>query len=130
MSKTYSPGDVSFIIGGSIIKFDSLTVSRNEDKNTMTVGTQGEVTRTKNLSNLSTITAVLPQSSSDNAVLSAHEVANSVVSILVKDNGGLSLHTMPEGVITGVPDSEYGKEHVQREWVFQGDLPVNVIGGN
>ncbi len=130
MSKTYSPGDVSFIVGGSIIKFDSLTVSRNEDKNTMTVGTQGEVTRTKNLSNLATITAVLPQSSSDNAVLSALEIADGVIPILVKDNGGASLHTMPTGVITGVPDSEYGKEHVQREWVFQGDLPVNVIGGN
>lgn len=130
MSKNYSPGDVSLIIGGSIIKFDAVTVSRNEDKNTMSVGTQGEVTRTKNLSNLSTITVLLPQSSSDNAILSAHEVANSVVSILVKDNGGTSLHTMPEGVITGVPDSEYGKEHVQREWTFQGDLPVNVIGGN
>ena len=130
MSKNYSPGDVSLIIGGSIIKFDTVTVSKNEDKNTMSVGTQGEVTRTKNLSNLSTITVLLPQSSANNAVLSAYEVANSIVSILVKDNGGSSLHTMPEGVITGVPDSEYGKEHVQREWVFQGDLPVNVIGGN
>lgn len=130
MSKTYSPGDVSLIIGGSIIKFDSVTVSRNEDKNTMSVGTQGEVTRTKNLSNLSTITVVLPQSSSDNAVLSAREVVNDVLSILIKDNGGLSLHTMPAGVITSIPDSEYGKEAVQREWAFQGDLPVNVIGGN
>jgi hypothetical protein len=130
MSKSYSPGDVSLIIGGSIVKFDSVTVSRNEDKNTMTVGTQGEVTRTKNLSNLSTITVVLPQSSTDNAVLSAFEVANGVIPILVKDNGGSSLHTMPEAVITGVPGPEYSKEHVQREWVFQGDLPVNVIGGN
>ena len=121
---------MSFIAGGSIIKFDSITVSKNEDKNTMTVGTQGEVTRTKNLSNLATITVVLPQSSSNNATLSAFEVANSVVSILVKDNGGLSLHTMPEGVITGVPDSEYGKEVTDRTWIFQGDLPVNVIGGN
>ena len=130
MSKNYSPGDVSLIIGGSIVKFDAVTVARNEDKNTMTVGTQGEVTRTKNLSNLATITVVLPQSSSNNAILSAFEVANSVVSILVKDNGGLSLHTMPEGVITGVPDSEYGKEVTDRTWIFQGDLPVNVIGGN
>jgi len=130
MSKNYSPGDVSLIIGGSIIKFDSVTVARNEDKNFMSVGTQGEVTRTKNLSNLSTITVVLPQSSSDNAVLSAREVVNDVLSILIKDNGGASLHTMPEGVITGVPSSEYSKEVADREWIFQGDLPVNVIGGN
>ena len=128
--KNYSPGDVSFIAGGSIIKFDSITVSKNEDKNTMTVGTQGEVTRTKNLSNLATITVVLPQSSIDNAIFSAVEIANSVLSLLIKDNGGASLHAMPEAVITGIPDAEYGKEHVQREWVFQGDLPVNVIGGN
>ena len=130
MSKNYSPGDVSLIIGGSIIKFDIVTVARNEDKNIMSVGTQGEVTRTKNLSNLATITVVLPQSSADNATLSAREVVNDVLSILIKDNGGNSLHAMPEGVITGVPDSGYEKEVTDRTWIFQGDLPVNIIGGN
>lgn len=130
MGKSYSPGEVSLIIGGSIINFDGVTVSRNEDKNTLTVGTQGEVTRTKNLSNLGTIVVLLPQSSIDNATLSAQEIANGILSISVIDKGGTSVAVMPEGVITGMPESEFSKEHVQREWTFQGDLPVYVIGGN
>jgi hypothetical protein len=130
MSKTYSPGDGSLIIGGSIIKFDSVTIAKNEPKNFMTEGTQGEVTRTKNLSTLGTITVVLPQSSSDNAILSAKAIANGIESILFKDNLGASLATMPEGVFTELPDSEFAKEHGDRSWEFQGSMPIYIIGGN
>ena len=131
MLKTYAPGEVSVVIGGSIINsWNSVTVARNEDKNFPSVGTQGEVTRTVNASNLGTITLVLPQSSADNAVLSAKEVANGIESIGIMDKSGDSIHTMPEGFITTVAEAGYEKELTEREWVFQGDLPVNIIGGN
>ncbi len=131
MSKTYNPGEVSLIIGGSIINsWNSITVARNEDKNFATVGTQGEVTRTVNVSNLATITVVLPQSSADNAILSAKEVANGIESIGIMDKSGDSIHTMPEGFITTTAEAGYEKELTEREWVFMGDLPVNIIGGN
>ena len=131
MSKTYNPGEVSLVIGGSIINsWNSITVARNEDKNFATVGTQGEVTRTVNVSNLGTITVVLPQSSADNAILSAKEIANGIESIGVMDKSGDSIATMPEGFITTVAESEFGKESGEREWVFMGDLPVYVVGGN
>ena len=131
MSKTYAPGEVSVVIGGSIINsWNSVTVARNEDKNFASVGTQGEVTRTVNASNLGTITLVLPQSSADNAILSAKEVANGIESIGIMDKSGNSIHTMPEGFITTVAEAGYEKELTEREWVFMGDLPVNIIGGN
>lgn len=130
MSKTYSPGDVSFIIGGSIIKFDSVTVTKKEPKNFVTEGTQGEVTRTKNLSTLGLIVVVLPQSSSDNAILSAKSIANGLESILLKDNLGASLVTMPAGVFTELPESGFEKEVTDRSWAFEGSMPVYIIGGN
>ena len=131
MSKTYNPGEVSLVIGGSIINsWNSITIARNEDRNFATVGTQGEVTRTVNVSNLGTITVVLPQSSADNAILSAKEIANGIESIGVMDKSGTSIATMPEGFITGVAESGFEKELTEREWVFMGDLPVYVVGGN
>ena len=131
MSKTYSPGEVSVIVGGSIMNsWNSVTVGRNEERNFASVGTQGEVTRTVNVSNLGTITIVLPQSSADNAILSAKEIVNGIESISVIDKSGNSIAVMPEGFLTGTPESEFGKELAEREWVYQGDLPVYTIGGN
>lgn len=131
MSKTYSPGEVSLIIGGTIINsWNTITVSRNEDKNFATVGTQGEVTRTVNVSKLGTIVITLPQSSADNAALSAKEIANGIESIGVMDKSGNSIATIAEGFMTGVAESEFGKELGEREWTFQGSLDVYVVGGN
>lgn len=130
MDKTYSPADVSVIIGGSIIKFNTVTVKKNEPLNFMTEGTHGEVTRTKNGSKLGTVTVVLPQSSSDNATLSAKAIVNGVESILVKDNSGASVATLPSAVFTELPESEFAKEHGERAWEFQGSMPLYVVGGN
>ncbi|MCK5127629.1 MAG: DUF3277 family protein [candidate division Zixibacteria bacterium] len=131
MLKTYSPGEVSLTIGGSIINsWNSITVARNEDKNFATVGTQGEVTRTVNASKLGTITIVLPQASADNATLSAKEISNGIESIGVLDKSGNSIVTMAEGFMTGVAESAFEKEEGEREWVFQGSLDAYVVGGN
>lgn len=130
MSKTYSPADISVIIGGTIVKFDTVTAKKNEPLNTMTEGTQGEVTRTKNASTLGTLTVVLPQSSSTNAILSAKAIANGVESIIIKDNLGASLVALPAAVFTELPESEFAKEHGERAWEFQGSMPIYIVGGN
>lgn len=130
MDKTYSPADVSLIVGGSIIKFNSVTARRNEPLNTMTVGTQGEVTRTKNASTLGTVTIVLPQSSTGNAILSAKAIVNGLESIIVKDNLGASLATFPTAAFTELPESEFAKEHGERSWELQGSMPIHFVGGN
>ena len=130
--KTYDPLQVSIIIGGSIIKsWDQVVVSRDNDRWNFSEGTSGEVTRTRNAGRLGSIKLVLPQASADNAVLSAFEVAGSLIACAVLDKGGSSVHVMPEGTVTRTPDAEYSKEAAQREWLVKGELiDPNTVGGN
>lgn len=130
--KTYDPSLVSLIAGGSIIKsWNSVSVIVDEDKFTFTKGTTGEVTRTRNPVMLGTITITLPQTSEDNGVLSAFEVAANTIPCIVTDRNGTSLHIMPQGTIVKPPDAEYGKEAGEREWIIKGQIKEpNIVGGN
>ena len=130
--KTYDPTQVVVIIGGSIMKtWNTVTVSRDNDRFVMTEGTQGEVTRTKNAGKLGTIVLTNPQASADNTTLSAHELAGSLMACSVIDKGGASVAVMPEGTIMKIPDSEFGEEAGTREWTIKGEIPDPfVAGGN
>lgn len=130
--KTYDPSQVSVIIGGSIIKsWDIVKVGRDNDRWSFTEGTTGEVTRTKNASLLGSIIITLPQASDDNAIMSAFEVAGTLIPCAVIDKSGSSLHTMPEGTVIKIPDADYDKEAKQREWTVKGEIiDPNVVGGN
>lgn len=129
--KTYDPKEVNIIIGGRILQsWNSVTVAREEDENFMTAGTSGEVTRTKNANNLGTITAVLPQTSSDNAILSGLAAAGGVFSVMIQDKSGSSVHVMAEAVIGKRAESEYSKEASEREWTVFGGLTTDLPNGN
>ncbi len=129
--RTYDPGQVSVIVGGTIIKsWNTIRVAKDEDDWTFNAGTSGEVTRTKNLNRLGGITLTLPQTSQDNAVLSAFSVAGGLLSCIVKDASGNSLHVMPEGTVVKPADSEYGKESGEREWMVKGSIVEMTVGGN
>jgi hypothetical protein len=130
--KTYVPEEVSFIVAGNIVNsWDSITIAMDEDRFTKTPSTVGSPTRTKNSNKLATLTATLPQSSSDNDVFSALTIADAVVIVLLKDNSGTTVVTMPEGTFAKLADAEFSKEASQREWVIFGEVPDTVIiGGN
>jgi hypothetical protein len=129
--KTYDPGQVSLIVGGTIIKsWDKIAVAMDEDDWSFAAGTSGEVTRVKNLNRLGAITIALPQTSADNAVLSAFRVSGALLPCIVKDASGNSLHVMPEGTVVKPADSEYGKEAAQREWMVKGAITEMTVGGN
>lgn len=130
--KTYDPSLVSIIIGGSIIKsWNTVRVTRDNDRWKFSEGTSGEITRTKNASLLGTITIVLPQGSADNATLSAYEAAGSLIACAVLDKSGTSVHSMPEGTITKIPEAEYAEDATDREWVIKGEIvDPHVVGGN
>ena len=129
--KTYDPGQVSLIVGGSIIKsWNTIAVAKDEDDWSFAAGTTGEVTRTKNLNRLGAITITLPQTSQDNGVLSAFAVTGGLLSCIVKDASGRSLHVMPEGTVVKPADSEYGKESGEREWMVKGSIVEMTVGGN
>ena len=129
--KTYDPSQVSIIVGGTIIKsWNKVAVAKDEDDWSFSAGTSGEVTRTKNLNRLGTITITLPQTSKDNASLSAFSISDSLLSCIVKDASGASLHVMPEGTVVKPANSEYAKESGEREWAVKGSLVEMTVGGN
>ena len=129
--KTYDPDQVSVIVGGTIIKsWNKIMVAKDEDDWTFNAGTTGEVTRTRNLNRLGTITLTLPQTSADNGILSAFAVSGGLLSCVVKDGSGRSLHVMPEGTVVKPADSEYGKESGERAWSLKGAVVEMTVGGN
>ena len=130
--KTYDPSQGSLIIGGAIVgSWRTVAVVKDEDGFSFDSDTNsGEATRTKNSSKLGTITVTLPQASADNAGLSAHEAAGSLIACVFKDNSGLSLHVMPLGTIVKGADAEYAKEAGDREWSIRGNLDVHLNAGN
>ncbi len=129
--KTYDPSQVSLIIGGSIIKsWNKISVAKDEDSWTFAQGTSGEVTRTKNTNKMGAITVTMPQTSGDNATLSAFDVSGALLSCIVKDSSGTSLYVIPEGTVVKPADSEFAKESGEREWQIKGALTQFTVGGN
>jgi len=130
--KTYDPTKVTVVIGGSIIKsWDTVRVVENDPRFTFKKGTSGEVTRSKNSVIMGTITFILPQTSEDNAIMAAYNIAGNLMNVSVIDRGGTSIHIMPQGTIEKAADAEYGVESGQREWTIIGQMKdPNYIGGN
>ncbi len=130
--KTWDRSLASIIIGGSIIKsWKKVVISSGSDKWTFTSGAGGELTRTKNSGSIDSIKLVLPQTSVDNAMMTAFEISGSLIPCLFVDKGGTSLHTMPEGTVVKIPDAEYSDDPSDREWTVTGQfIEPNIVGGN
>jgi hypothetical protein len=140
--KTYSPRRVTFSFKGlNISAFAEGTfikVSRNEDGFTTQVGSNGDVTRTKNLNRTGKITITLVATSLDNDLLAAMYIADELVdaaspgvgAIQVKDLSGNMRCRAPQAWIMKIPDVERAKESGNVEWVFEcAELEV-YPGGN
>jgi hypothetical protein len=127
--KTYDPSQVSLAISGNLIEFDEVTLGYVEDRNTLTAGTLGEVTRTKNLNKIIQWTITLPQTHSSNDVLAALAITDVPFVIGIRESGGNYVATSPEAVITKRPDTSRGKEAGTNEWMIQGKGEI-FEGGN
>jgi hypothetical protein len=127
--KTYDPSQVSLAIAGNLVEFDEVRVGYVEERNTLTAGTQGEVTRTVNLNKIILWTVILPQTHSKNDVLAALAVTNDPFVIGIRESGGNYVATSPEAVITKRPDTSRGKESGTSEWMIQGKGEI-FEGGN
>lgn len=137
--KTYDPAMVSISMGGVPISGyaeDSfISVERDEDAFELSVGANGEGTRSKSNNKSGTITMTLAQSSDSNVILSgfaqADELANSgVFPVLIKDNSGKSLHFAATAWIQKIAPAEYAAASGEREWVIRTDDLQSFIGGN
>ncbi len=131
-TKTYIPGEVSVIIGTAIINdFESITIEYDEDFWNFSVGSGGEVTRTKNSSRLGTIIVEVPQTIEENLTLSAQAASDDTIPVNIIDTSGASVHTITTASILRIPTAGYAKnESGTREWACKGELDVNVVGGN
>lgn len=140
--RTYNPRRVTFSFKGlNISAFAEGTfikVERNEDGFTTQVGSNGDVTRSKNLNLTGKVTITLVGSSSDNDLLAALYIADEkaiatspgVGSLQIKDLSGTMRCFAAQAWIMKLPTVERAKESGNVEWVFEcAELEV-FPGGN
>lgn len=130
--KTYDPKDVIVAVGGALLEsWNQITAEFAEDQNLMSTGTTGETTRTKNANRTGTVTINIPQTSTDNAVLNALALADSVANVSIIDKSGTTIITIPEAVFQKPPNIVLGKDAADgsRDWLLTGKLSM-VGGGN
>lgn len=135
--KTYDPAQVAIgfapaqksavNLNSGIAPDTFLTVARDEDSFTKTVGADGEVARTRNANRSGTIELTLMQNSEVNKLLMAlaladEEAGGDVIGAITvydpADPTGVFLMTALNCWIKKVPDIEYAKEYGTRTWVF------------
>jgi hypothetical protein len=137
--KTYDPAQVIVTIDGNDISgFADGTfvgVARNNDIFTLTVGADGEATRTKSNDRSGRFTFTLQQSSISNDVINAianrdEESNQGAVAVQVKDASGNALHSAERAWVVKKPDSEYAKETSNREWILETNELIHDPAGN
>lgn len=137
--KTYDPKQVQIIVGGvPITGFADGTFVRVGHRNVaweLSVGADGEGVRTKSNDESGFIEITLQQSSKSNQYLSdlynADRLSNAgLVSGLVKDGSGSSLHAAEQMFIENDAEAEYSKTASPRVWMFLTDKLINFHGGN
>ena len=137
--RTFDPKQVAVIIGGSVIggfaDGEFVRVSRTSDAYSKVTGTDGVISRAKSNDRSGEMTIILSQTSPSNDVLSAIHAADEatnagVVPVAIKDLSGRSTYVSAFAWIRKSPDSSFGKEITNREWVLDmADYKV-FVGGN
>lgn len=137
--RTYDPKKVVVIIGGvpmgGFADGTFVTVARENDSFTKVSGADGIVSRAKSSDKSGSLTMTLAQTSPSNDVMTgfvqADELSNNgIVPVLVQDFSGRTVLVSAFGWVRKPPDSEFGKEISDREWVMDlADLDM-FVGGN
>lgn len=112
-------------------------VEQDSDDFTDVVGTDGEVTRSKTNDHRATVTVILMQSATGNAVLSALNNVDKntpggagVGTLLIRDKQGTSIYSASKCWIAKPPDVSFGKEAGPREWKIRVADLKRLDGGN
>lgn len=138
--KTYDFKKVAVIIGGrQMTGFadgdDVVSCGRDEDAWTMSIGADGEGTRSKSNNKAGKLKIKLKAASESNSILDgfalSDELANGgLIPFMVKDNSGASLHAAEQAYIVKRPEATHGAEESDREWILQTDNLAMFEGGN
>ena len=114
-----------------------VSVVFNEDAYALTIGSDGEGTRSKTNNRSGRVTFTLMQSSESNDLLSAlHNLdlntpnGDGIGPLLVKDNSGRTLVTAASAWVVKHPDAEFGREAATREWIVETEELLAQHGGN
>ncbi|WP_349304963.1 phage protein [Paenibacillus sp. Marseille-Q4541] len=122
-AKTYDPKQVVAVVGGVYLtgfSEDMVTVVKDEENWTTTVGAQGDTVRSKVHNPLGTITVTLQSSSPQVAYLNSLANSGKLVPVSVVYNGDpKETNTATEAFIKKPADREYGAESGDREYEFQ-----------
>lgn len=137
--KTYDPSQVVTTVGGRIITGFApgtfIEAERTEDAYTMTVGIDGEGTRSKSNNKSGQIRFTLLSSSDSNDVLSGFAAADELnngglVPVLSKDLSGRSLISCEQAYVKKLPILGFDNEVREVEWIFETDNLFVFLGGN
>ena len=137
--KTYLAHEVSVIVGvrpiTGLASGDAVTVEREADSWTDSVGINGEVTRSGSADKRGTVTIKLQQTAEDNDYLSGLAVADElsskgVVPLLIRDTNGRSLYVAEQSWIKKPANAPFAKEAGEREWVIRCARLEMFSGGN
>lgn len=139
MLRTYDPKEVAVIINGQTLSGFAdgtfVTVERDEDSWSLSIGTDGEGARAKSNNKSGTITVTLQQTSDSNKILSDLALADELTStgtfpVLIKDASGYSIHSAEIAWIQKPATAEYAREAGNREWVIRTHELYTYSGGN
>lgn len=139
--KSYASDEVELVIGPYPITNgradgDFVSVEYNNDFHTISVGTDGEVTRSKVNDRSATITITLQQTSDANDLLTSvwaddlNSPGGNPVAFLLRDSNGRSLFAAEKCWVQTAPSATYGRDAGTREWVLQTNNLVAFFGGN
>jgi len=138
MAKTYDLKKVILTVNGiPVTGFqdgDAVSVEFDSETWTKTVGSDGEVCRSRTNNNTGKVTITLMYSSMVNDAFNAQKVLDratglGTVSILIKDLSSASTVFVPQAWIQKEPTQTYGKEMGNREWVFDCSAIEKIDGG-
>jgi len=137
--KTYDPSQVVTTVGGRVIGGFApgtfIEAERTEDAYTMTVGIDGEGTRSKSNNKSGTVKLTLLSSSDSNDVLSGFAAADALnngglVPYLTKDMSGRAIITAEQVYIKKFPILGFDNEVREIEWTLETDNLQLFVGGN
>lgn len=130
-TKVYSISDVIVVVGLlPITNFNQVAITPIQPKYKLYSGTRGEVTKGSSLSVLGNINLEVPQTSDDNLTLTTFESMGGVVPVLIKPvESTITMHFMPRGVISGIPEVTYAKGVSVVTWNIFGRLSIHTASG-
>jgi hypothetical protein len=132
--KSYNAKEVAIIAGGFILSGFAdgqfLNIVPNSDLQELTVGVDGEGTRSAMNNKSAQITVGLMQSSASNPVLESFAASGESFPLLVKDNSGSTIYSCVTAWVRRRPDAGFDRVAGERSWLLETDELIGGEGGN